>query len=210
MRLIYDRDKQLRWRWELEPIRLEYVQANPPTPPDPYRPFEDDAVQAEIRRMAEAEDVLHVFWPKVQAGRTEHLKEAQTPRDDALMERTVADQTVRTAEVDLALDPDNAEFKEKLELAQAELEKRQTALDEAETALSDAVESFDMAKAFTDLVNERPGFAVVEVPGPKNADGLRDLPVLGEWTDSWAATSMRNVGELSTGVRRAANGAFFF
>ncbi|MCB9876018.1 MAG: hypothetical protein H6835_00315 [Planctomycetes bacterium] len=178
-----------------------------------YKPFEDEAVQAELNRVVQAQRVMNDLLGQARDQFTQALK----PSTDAVAEKTQAFNAARDEEYSakklLALKEGELEAKQKeladkpedeeLKAAVAKLETEvneardkhtaaepvlaaaQAALDEAKAAQDAARKAFDLGAALTELTKDKSGFVVKTMTGLKNAEALADLDALELGLGKW-------------------------
>jgi len=171
---------------------------------DEYKPFEDEAVKAQLTRLLQAEQVMRHLLDKLRQQQTEALKPqsdevARAQAAAAETERYVAelktqlfskDAEVKRKAQELEQKPEDAALKQAHEAAQKELTKleddvflasavvgpKKRAVDDADAALKEARAHWDFEKAFAELTKEpKKGFVWKSTAELRNADQWKDL-----------------------------------
>jgi len=180
---------------------------------DEYRPFDDEAVKAELTRMVQAERVMLDLNTKLKAVQTavvqpfsdavastqNDFNTAQQSTRDAKKAEAMKDLELVDKEAELAKDLENAELKAAVEALKAEkttLKSAAVAAEAAETAAKTALEAaqkaesdtrtgFDFVAEFNKLVEGKSGFVHKELDKQVTAEALQDLDALGLELGHW-------------------------
>lgn len=205
-------EDQLRSYYQQDPDRWQDEEGN-------ARAFEDEAVQAELRQMVQAEQVMNDLNTKLRAKLDEVVKpftdkvaEAQADFDAAnearsktLQEKLTREKAMIKAEQDLAAKPDDEALKAAVEVAKVDSEaaaaadfaeeqrvtQMEAGVEAARQEEVDARVAFDFAAEFAALTDGKTGFAVQETAELLDAEELADLDEVGLDLGSWdsAATA---------------------
>lgn len=180
---------------------------------DEYRPFEDEAVKAELTRMVQAERVMMDLNTKIKAAqlafvqpKTDAVAEAQNANNEAqgsfqkaAKEKYGIERRLKAKETELSKDAENAELKTAVETLKTELAaatdahtaaegnatQMKTALEAAQKAEDDARTNFDFAAEFDKLVEGKSGFVHKALDKQVSAEDLKDLDALGLDLGHW-------------------------
>ena len=203
---IYEEEKARMFKVNPDIWRAEGGQ----DPVPEFYPQESDKVKNAVQRIARAEEVMNKLMAKVRERRESGLSTASNAVNAATDARNAAQAAHKEAVMN-AEAPGADEAAKKLAAdKQAELTAKQAELDAATKALEDARLAFDFRAAFTELTNGKKGFKLVAVAEPRNAEGLKSLPELGEWSNPFLATALAQKGELGSMVARTPTAAFLF
>ncbi len=190
------------------------------------KPFEDEAVKAELTKLVQAEHVMNQLLASLKARQNEALKSqteelsrtqgelgsAETSLRE--IEQTVADkqQQLAAKEKELEAKPGDEALTKARDAAKAELQTAEeqqfqakekvpalkAAAEAAETALKDARAQFDFTAAFQELTKDKHGAVTKAMEGMKNAEELKDLDALGLELGKWpSAVPLRAKGDLA-------------
>lgn len=198
----YDQDKDLRFKVEGT---------------DEYKPFEDDAVKAELTRVVQAERVMNELLGKLRQQQQDAMKplnEALEREQGALTDARNGDQELQgelaqkqrefdAAEQAVADHPDDPDAKAKLETLRGELQlakdaafraaavvpAMQAAVDAAQKALDEARAAWDFPAALAALTAGKNGFVVKAMSGLRDGNGMKDLDELGLELGQWPLAS---------------------
>lgn len=198
----YDQDKDLRFKIDGG---------------NEFKPFEDEAVKAELTRLAQAERVMNELLGKLRQRQAEALKpltEALEREQAALNDARSVEQELQGAESSKQMEfkaaeqavadhPDDPDAKTKLETLRAELQRAkdaafqaaavvpamQAAVDAAQKALDDARAAWDFPAAVAELTAGKSGFVVKAMSEQRAADGIKDLDALGLELGQWPLAS---------------------
>jgi hypothetical protein len=182
-------------------------QTQPATQPqDLYEPFEQ--VQAQLKKLLQAEDAMKAIWAKVQEAMAAHLQEKIDVRNKAAEEHATAQKAHAEAEARLKAGPETEELKKAAADRKTELTAKEEQKKAAETALDDARRAFPMLDKAREFVNNRAGFENVTVAEPKGSDGLKDLGPFGKWENAWMACAIDAEGDLSSQVQSTDKASF--
>ena len=201
---------QLRAYYDGDPDRWTDEDGN-------LREFDDEAVQQELQRMVQAEQVMQDLNTKLRARidevvkpMTDKVAEAQADFDGAnearsktLQDKLSKEKIKVKAEEALAAKPDDAELKAAAETAKAEAEAAATAdfeeeqrLQQMEAGLEAAKEAeqqarvgFDLAAEFAELTKDKAGFVTKETAELYDSEQLADLDELGLDLGKWATAN---------------------
>jgi len=180
---------------------------------DEYRPFEDEAVQAELTRMVQAERVMIDLSTKLKAAqlavvqpKTDEVataqnanNEAQAALQNAAKKKYTKERELQAKNLELEKDKENAELKAAVETLTAELatatdehtaaESAATqatkVLEDAQKAEDDARLNFDFVGEFNKLVEGKSGFVQKALDKQVTAEELKDLDALGVDLGRW-------------------------
>lgn len=211
-------EDQLRSVYERDADRWKDEEGN-------AREFEDEAVQAELLQMVQAEQVMNDLNTKLRAKLDEAVKpfadkvaEAQADFDAAnearsktLQEKLTREKIFVKAEQDLAAKPDDEELKAALEVAKVDSEaaaaadfaeeqrvtQMEASVEAAKKAETDARVAFDLAAEFATLTEGKTGFVVKETADLLDAEQLADLDEAGLDLGAWSAAA------TATAIREA-------
>lgn len=177
-----------------------------------FQPITDEAVQAQLTKIAQVEEVLNKLLAKMGEEMQETLKPLQ---EDA--QRTAQEKIQFQADRDAAKAAAEAKPEdEELQLKARQAEEAFVAKENAATAAQEAVEAarkgYDFKGRFAELTKDKAGFQLLTIAEKKSAEDLKDLSSigLGEWKNPYLATSLQNVGEISSAPARAQEGGFLF
>ncbi len=179
-----------------------------------YVPFEDEAVQATVKKRLEAEAAFQSIWDTVREERqtrlevpTKAARDAAQARGTATMDVAKQKQEFEDAGGEGVADP----------ILQAAVTQKENDLELAEAAEKAAEEALDQARLatawqdkFRELVAGRAGMKLLDVPGPKPADEFEELPELGTWQNFFVSTSQGREGAIYSTLSRTKLGAFYF
>ncbi len=174
------------------------------------RPMDEAPVAAELKTLAQVDEVLNKLLAKIRAAQQDLLKPLQEAQQKAVIDKSERQQVRDAAKAASAAAPEDKELAEKFRLAEEAMPAMEVALKAATDALDAARKNFDFRGKFAELTKDKKGFEVREVVGPKNAKELKDLASveLGEWKLPELATGLRTAGELGGSPARAKDGAF--
>lgn len=174
------------------------------------KPMDDAEVTAQLEKLAKADEVLNKLLAKLREEQQAVLTPLQQEQARNMQDKIQAEKTRNEAKAQSEAAPDDEELKGKLRAAEETFVAMENAAKNAENAVNDARKAFDFRGRFAELTKDKAGAEVVEVPGPTNAKGLKDLAAqgLGEWKTPERATSLRTAGELGAMPERAQNGSF--
>ena len=203
-------EDQLRSYYEMDADRWKDEDGN-------ERAFEDEAVQAELLQMVQAEQVMNDLNTKLRAKLdevvqplTDKVAEAQADFDAAnearsktLQEKLTREKVFIKAEQDLAAKPDDEELKAAVEVAKVDSEaaaaadfaeeqrvtQMEAGVEAAKQAVVDARVAFDLAAEFAALTDGKTGFVVKETDGLLDAEQLADLDEAGLGLGSWSTAA---------------------
>jgi hypothetical protein len=178
-----------------------------------YRPFEDEAVKAELTRMVQAERIMIDLNTKIKAAqlavvqpKTDEVataqsanNEAQSAMQAAAKQKYVKERELKAKTAELAKDEENAELKADVDKLTAELATATDAhtaaesaatqatkvLEDAQKAEDDARLTFDFVGEFNKLVEGKSGFVQKELDKQVTAEELKDLEALGLELGNW-------------------------
>lgn len=193
-----------------------------------YKPLEDEAVKAELTKLAQVDQTLNFLLQKIREKQNEALEPANAELRKTIEEQSASSNAVAAAKARFAdasakskEKPDDAELKKAAEVAEGEVRQaeeamvaREAARKAADEAVKTARSTFDFKAAFTALTTDKKGFVVKETTGKKNGDELKDLEAdgvgLGTWAQSVQATGLRSTGDLCSMPGRSDKAAFLY
>ncbi|MCB9871872.1 MAG: hypothetical protein H6837_18610 [Planctomycetes bacterium] len=181
--------------------------------PDPDKGYQklDDALQKRIRNELLAERVLSKWLVALDGAMADHMMEVINRKTAADIEVSKAKDKHKEAEAELADAKDKPELKKKVEEAKKALDAAEAAAKVAAEARDKRRSEFDFAAAVQKLSTGRPGLTILAIDEMKDAEGLRNLPGLGEWRDSHLPGQMTLAGEIYGGrIQTAKSGPFLF
>ncbi|MGE3173150.1 MAG: hypothetical protein AB7O97_11045 [Planctomycetota bacterium] len=172
--------------------------------------MDDPEVTPELDKLIQVDEVLNKLLGALMERQQNELKPLLEAYQQSLQQKMDWQRQKNEADAKLKADPENAELKDALRLAEETLTQMEANETRAKEALDAARTGFDFAAAWTELTKDRAGVRLLEVPGDNNAAALKDLSAveLGEWKMPELATSLREAGALGSRPARAANGAF--
>ncbi len=161
--------------------------------------------------MLQAEAVLnHVRNQKIQPLMAAHVAGQVDKRNAVSIELSDARKALADAEKEAAEDGDDEELKEAVETAKKSVEGKEEALEAAEDALDEQRRTFDFVAAVRKILGERESLKHHIIEEPTDADGLKELGLLGTWRDTFNATSMEEDGDVSTQIQTSDKASFHF
>jgi hypothetical protein len=194
----YDQDKDLRFKLESG---------------EGHKPFADEAVQAELTRVLQAEQVMNHLLSKVRTQQIEQMKPLTDALNEAqsalgLAERALSDleerkvtkqQELEVKKQALTESPGNLELAAQVSELEAEIKRltdeafaatdvvpaKKAAVTAAEQALKDARAAFDMTAALAPHLEGKKGFVTHALEGLRTADEYKDLDALGTGLGTW-------------------------
>lgn len=183
------------------------------------KPMDDAAVQAEMKSLAQVDEVLNKLLGKIREAQQNELKPLYEAQQTAAVEKSDHQRVRDAAKAASTAAPEDQDLQQKLREAEQALEAKDLALKAAGATIESVRKAFDFRAKWTELTAEKKGFELREVGAPrvdgaggdlKNAKALKDLSgvELGDWKLPELATSLRNVGDLGGAPARATNGAF--
>ncbi len=194
----YSEDLETRYKVDPATWGSQGIHGPPPT----HTPFEAEWVRAELHKAALANQAMQKLLQTLRDQRSEALKPANDALIAAIQARGLAQQAKDEAEARQKEKPDDQALKDDVAQKTTELAAKQLAADQADEALKAARLAWDFPAAFTAATAGRTGCRTAEVPGPKNADQLKDLGDLGQWSSPFIAVNVPNVGDLGAQVGR--------
>lgn len=194
---LYEIEKEVRFKAEAE---------------GEFRPFEDEAVQTEILRLAQVEEVLNKLLAKLRDAYQEAIKTHSEELQTCMQEKFQAQQDRDAAKAEATAKPEDEELQTRLRQAEETLVAKENAETAAKNAMEEARKSFDFRRRFAEATDGKTGFELIDLPGNKNAEELKDLEAigLGAWKNPYLATALQNAGEISSAPARTPKGAFLF
>jgi hypothetical protein len=179
-----------------------------------YKPFEDEAVKAELTKLLQAEQVMNHLLGKLR----DKLNESLTAPNELLRKNSdeffAAQAAVAAAKQKVAEKPDDAAAKEELRLAEEVLPAKENAKKEAEEGAKAARAAFDFPAVFAELTKDKKGFVQKAFTGKRNGEELKDLDAgelgLGQWNFAVQATYLQNKGDLSNMPGRTTKAALLY
>lgn len=170
-----------------------------------FKPFEDEAVKAELTKLLQAEQVMNHLLGKLRERMNDAMKAANEELRKCSDEFYQAQNAVNAAKQKAEENPEDETAKNDLRLAEETLTSRETARKVAEEATKAQRAAFDFKAAFTELTkdadgNPKAGFVLREFTDKRNGEALKDLDKddlgLGEWPMP-QAQYLRDVGALT-------------
>ncbi len=170
-----------------------------------FKPFEDEAVKAELTKLLQAEQVMQHLLGKLRERMNEALKAANEDLRRCSDEFYQSQNAVNAAKQKLEQSPEDEAAKNELRLAEEALPSRETARKAAEEAVKAQRAAFDFKAAFAELTkdaegNPKAGFVQKEFTDKRNGEQLKDLDKddlgLGQWAMP-QAQYLRDVGALT-------------
>lgn len=204
-----DEQKQRLYKMEID--RFKNDKGKP-------KPIDDAEVAAELKKLAEVDEVLNKLLQKVREAQQAAIKPAAEKERQNAIEQAEAQQLYDAAQKLADATPGDAGLQQKAREAKEALEAKKNATTASAAELETVRSGFDFRGKWAELTKDKKGFELREIgtprtPGPgdlKNAKALKDLATLelGEWKLPELATSLRGKGDLGGAPARAQHGAF--
>lgn len=191
LKRVYEQEKATRFKTETD---------------GEWKPFEDEAVKAELTKLLQAEQVMNHLLGKLRERLNESMQAVNEELKKNQGEFGTAQNAVNVAKQKLAQNPEDAAAKEELRLAEEVLPAKEAARKAAEEAAKSARAAFDFKAAFDELTKDaagqpKAGFVQREFTEKRNGEQLKDVESadlgLGEWPLAVQATYLRDVGAIA-------------
>lgn len=206
----YEEVKDREFKIDEKKYLEEHPGATLPIPT--HQPIDNDAVQARLKLIASADEVMNGVRKKILDQQNESAKAQVEAMRTAADERNKAQMALDAAKKAVIAAPNDAALKTAQAEKQQAFDDKKAAHDTAEKALSAAREAFDFVAAFTAATKDKKGFGLKPFTGEGllNQEQLKDLGELGKWDKPWLATGKQHKGELGDMVSRTDKAAVIF